>query len=72
MTPLPGVYLCSASTPPGPSVHGICGYFAARSALRREYGIPTPTSLAPVPDPMPVDRVVRHKGTTTRAGKHHD
>jgi phytoene dehydrogenase-like protein len=32
-TPLPGVYLCSASTPPGVSVHGMCGYFAAQRAL---------------------------------------
>jgi phytoene dehydrogenase-like protein len=38
-TPLPGVYLCSAATPPGPGVHGMCGYFAAESALRREFGI---------------------------------
>jgi phytoene dehydrogenase-like protein len=39
-TPDPAVYLCSAATPPGAGVHGMCGYHAARTVLDRVFGRP--------------------------------
>lgn len=38
-TPLPEVFICSSSTPPGAGVHGMCGFFAAQLALKRRFGI---------------------------------
>lgn len=48
-TPIPGVYLASASTPPGPGVSGMPGWFAALSALRHDFGTHALPDLSPRP-----------------------
>jgi phytoene dehydrogenase-like protein len=41
-TPIPNAYLCSAAAPPNGGVHGMSGYYAARTVLRREFGLEVP------------------------------
>lgn len=38
-TPNERIFLCSSSTPPGGGVHGMCGYWAAQSALKKAFGM---------------------------------
>ena len=62
-TPIRGLYICSSSTPPGGGVHGLCGYFAAQSAL----GVLGEGNGASTPDTIPGQN--EHNVTAARSGK---
>ena len=61
-TGIPGLYICSAATPPGAGAHGMCGYNAALSALRRvdphrdDSDVADVHSSELVPGPAPLSR----------------
>ncbi|MGL4305075.1 MAG: phytoene desaturase family protein, partial [Mycobacteriaceae bacterium] len=46
-TPINGVYLCSASTPPGPGVHAMSGYYCALRVLKKHFNIRSAPALNP-------------------------
>ena len=53
-TPNPGLFLCGSATPPGGGVHGMCGQHAARTVLRKTFGI---RGLPVAPRPLTSKRV---------------
>lgn len=61
-TALPDVFICSSSTPPGAGVHGMCGFHAARSVLRRRFGIRVPVRPAAALGPRLSGLAGRSKG----------
>jgi phytoene dehydrogenase-like protein len=66
-TPDPAIYLCSSATPPGPGVHGMCGYHAAQAALRRVFRIRSPLADAMAAGEAPVSvRAIRPPGRSPR------
>ena len=59
-TPDPALFLCGASTPPGGGVHGMCGFHAARAALRRVFRkrpaeLPAAATAGQLPAPIDND-----------------
>ncbi|HWG63033.1 MAG TPA: NAD(P)/FAD-dependent oxidoreductase [Streptosporangiaceae bacterium] len=67
-TPLPGVYLCSSSTPPLPGVHGRCGELAALSALRDVFGVHDVPDLGSLPVPPAAGTQAAQAAGTPAAG----
>jgi phytoene dehydrogenase-like protein len=63
---LDGVYLCSASTPPGPGVHAMSGWYAAQRVLREVFGITEAPALRPRPAASLTSCVLTSRGPTGR------